>query len=553
MRRFTEPLMPMSSRPIRFFHRGAVVEVDSAATTRTVLDWLREDARCTGTKEGCNEGDCGACTIVLGELPGGATTGTPEIVGGLRLTTANACIQFLPQLDGKALFTVEDLADVGEARPPLGRPEAGGAPSGGSAAAPAASVGARLHPVQRAMVDCHASQCVFCTPGFVMSLWAAYEHHAATGTRPTRQELADELSGNLCRCTGYRPILDAGERMFDLPASSLDTVPALEALEAMASSETFRYAPEGGGEYVAPRTLEAFAAERLAHPEARVLAGSTDIGLWVNKMFRELPSLLYIGGVEALKRVEEREGKLSIGAAASLEEGWQALVARWPTLTDVWLRFAGVPLRHTGTMGGNVANGSPIGDSPPVLMALDASLVLRRGERQRSLPLAEFYTGYMQNRLEPGEFVQAIQVPLGSSAAVRAYKISKRFDCDISALCAGLAIELDDAGLVRTARFAFGGMAATVKRAAAAEAAILGTPWDEAAVAAAQGALGADFAPLTDMRASAAYRLQVAKNLLRRFWLETRRDAPLEERETSVWSTMAHVAPSVVINTPAAP
>jgi len=506
----------MPNRPIRFFHRGAVVEVGDAAPTRTVLDWLREDARCTGTKEGCNEGDCGACTIVVGERPGPATANTAEVVDGLRLTTANACIQFLPALDGKALFTVEDLQRDGSAA---------------------------LHPVQRAMVECHASQCGFCTPGFVMSLWAAYEHHTASGSRPTRQELADELSGNLCRCTGYRPILDAGERMFDLPEQRLATGAALAALEAMATGETFRYAPTGGGEFIAPRTLDAFAAERLARPEARVLAGSTDIGLWVNKMFRDLPVLLFVGAVDELKRVEERDGMLSIGAAASLEEGWRALVARWPSLVDVWLRFAGVPLRHAGTMGGNVANGSPIGDSAPVLMALGASVVLRRGERVRRLALPDFYTGYMENRLEPGEFLQAIELPLDACAAIRAYKISKRFDCDISALCAGLAVELDDAGIVRAARLAFGGMAATVKRAAAAEAALVGQPWCEAVMLAAQQALDADFAPLTDMRASAAYRRQVAKNLLRRFWLETRRDAPLTEPETSVWSAMPHVAP----------
>jgi xanthine dehydrogenase small subunit len=514
----------MSSRPIRFFHRGAVVEVDKVAPTRTVLDWLREEARCIGTKEGCNEGDCGACTVVLGELAPASTAGGPEVVGGLRLTTANACIQFMPALDGKALFTVEDLQD-----------EDGG-----------------LHPVQQAMVDCHASQCGFCTPGFVMSLWAAYEHHRAAATQPTRQQLADELSGNLCRCTGYRPILDAGERMFDLPATRIDTAPAVAALAALASSETFRYAPPGGGEFIAPRTLEAFAAERLARPEARLLAGSTDIGLWVNKMFRALPSLLYIGRVDALRSIEAGDGTLSIGAAASLEEGWRALVAHWPALTDVWLRFAGVPLRHAGTMGGNVANGSPIGDSAPVLMALDASLVLRSGERVRRLALADFYTGYMQNRLEPGEFVQAIEVATESDAVVRAYKISKRFDCDISALCAALALGLDASGIVRSARFAFGGMAATVKRAAAAEAAIVGQAWNEAAVAAAQAAIDRDFAPLSDMRASAGYRLQVARNLLRRFWLETRPAAPLGEPETNVWSRPAQVAPRRA-SAPAAP
>ena len=509
----------MSSRPIRFFHRGAVVEVDGVAPTRTVLDWLREDARCSGTKEGCNEGDCGACTVVVGTLPGAAQAGSPERVGGLRLTTTNACIQFLPTLDGKALFTVEDLK--GPSLHPLKEDE--------------------LHPVQRAMVVCDGSQFGFCTSGFVMSLWATYQHHGALGTRPTRQQLADELSGNLCRCTGYRPILDAGERMFDLPAAPLDTAPARAALEALRSDQTFHYAG-GGAELVAPRTIEAFAAERLANPEARILAGSTDIGLWVNKMFRPLPSLLYIGDVDALKRIEAKDGVLSIGAGASLEEAWRALAGRWPTLTEVWLRFAGVPLRHAGTMGGNVANGSPIGDSAPVLMALDASLVLRRGERIRRLALADFYTGYMQNRLEPGEFVQAIELPLAAATEVRAYKISKRFDCDISAVCAGLAIGLGGE-VVSAVRFAFGGMAATVKRAAQTEAVVLGRPWTEATLRDAQQALAVDFAPLSDMRASAAYRLQVAQNLLRRLWLETRPASPLVTAQTSVWSALAHAAP----------
>ncbi len=504
----------MATRPIRFFHRGAVVEIDAAATTRTVLDWLREEARCTGTKEGCNEGDCGACTVVIAELAPADTAPTPDTAFGLRLRSANACIQFLPTLDGKALFTVEDLATP-----------------------------TTLHPVQQAMVECHGSQCGFCTPGFVMSLWTTYQHHGARGTRPTRQALADELSGNLCRCTGYRPILDAGERMFDLPAMPLDAAPVVAALEGLRTTETFRHVDASGAEMVAPRTLEAFAAERLANPDARILGGSTDIGLWVNKMFRPLPSLLYIGGVDELKRVESRDGVISIGAAASLEDAWRALVARWPTLADMWLRFAGVPLRHAGTMGGNVANGSPIGDSAPVLMALDARLVLRRGDTVRRVPLAGFYTGYMTHELAAGEFVQAIEVPLGSNAKVRAYKISKRFDCDISAVCAGLAIELDDDGTVIAARFAFGGMAATVKRAAKAEATLVGRPWDDVALASAQAALGGDFAPLTDMRASAGYRLQVAQNLLRRFWLETRARDPLHAVDTSVWSTLKHVVP----------
>lgn len=496
----------MNIRPIRFFHRGQVVEVSNAAPTRSVLDWLREDARCTGTKEGCNEGDCGACTVVIGEL---AQPGDAAAVRGLNLQTVNACIQFLPTLNGKALFTVEDLKGADGA----------------------------LHPTQQAMVECHGSQCGFCTPGFVMSMWNAYEHHGACGTRPTRQQMADELSGNLCRCTGYRPILDAGLRMFDLPKVQLDTAPAVAALTSLAGKEAFAYA---GGAFHAPKTLDELAALRERLPKAQVLAGSTDIGLWVNKQFRELGEIIYVGEVAELKRVEARPEGLWIGAGASLESAWRALASRWPALTDVWLRFASPPIRNAGTMGGNVANGSPIGDSPPILMALDAQIELRRGSAVRRIPLTDFYVDYMKNRLEPGEFVQALVIPpLPAARQVRGYKISKRFDCDISALCAGFSIELDG-DTVRAVRLAFGGMAAIVKRAAAAEATLVGQPWNEASLVAAQAALASDFKPLTDMRASAAYRLQVAQNLLRRLWLETRTTDPLPADAVSVFATMAH-------------
>ncbi len=500
----------MSSRPIRFYHRGQIVEVDDVAPTRSVLDWLREDARCTGTKEGCNEGDCGACTVIIGTL---AAPGDAEAVRGLNLQTVNACIQFLPTLDGKALFSVEDLKALTPTH--------------------------ALHPVQQAMVECHGSQCGFCTPGFVMSLWSSYEQHRACGRTPTRQALADELSGNLCRCTGYRPILDAGQRMFELPAVSLDTAPVVAALQRLASDQTFEYEARGAC-FLAPRTLDALADLRAARPEARLLAGSTDVGLWVNKQFRELGEILYLGDVAALKAIEERDGGLWIGAGASLEDAWRALARRWPALTDVWLRFASPPIRHAGTLGGNVANGSPIGDGAPILMALDAQIELRQGHHIRCMPLPDFYVDYMKNRLEPGEFVQALRIPaLAPQRQVRGYKISKRFDCDISAVCAGFAIELDGK-MVRTVRLAFGGMAAIVKRAAHAEAALLGQPWDEAGVAAAQAALAKDFTPLTDMRASAEHRSRVAANLLMRFWLETRPVDPLPPEQTGVFATMLH-------------
>ena len=528
-----------SSQAIRFYHQGRVVEVDGIHPTRSVLDWLREDAHCTGTKEGCNEGDCGACTVVIGEL---AADGAPGAVGGLKLETVNACIQFLPTLHGKALFTVEDL-----------KPQCAAACSGDAKAEKPGKHDkqpvARLHPVQQAMVECHGSQCGFCTPGFVMSLWSNYEHHQAAGTRPTRQQLADDLSGNLCRCTGYRPILDAGQRMFDLPGVRLDTRPVVQALTGLQQDGTFGYAARRNGRtdaFHAPTTLDALATLRVEKPKAQLLAGSTDVGLWVNKQFRDLGDIVYVGNVAEMKVVEEREragesgAELYIGAGASLEAAWRALARRAPALTDVWLRFASPPIRHAGTMGGNVANGSPIGDAPPVLMALDAQIELRQGARVRRMPLEDFYVDYMKNRLEPGEFVQGIAVPLAAlQRQVRAYKISKRFDCDISALCGGFALALDG-DTVSDVRLAFGGMAGVVKRAAGAEAALRGQPWSQASVKAAQQALADDFKPLSDMRASAAYRLQVAQNLIQRLWLETRTTDALPPEATSVWSVMPH-------------
>jgi xanthine dehydrogenase small subunit len=507
----------MSSQPIQFFHRGQVVSVSGAHTTRSVLDWLRENAHCSGTKEGCNEGDCGACTVVIGELADDVNDGNACGVGGLHLRSVNACIQFLPTLHGKALFTVEDLKS---------------------------SDTQALHPVQQAMVECHGSQCGFCTPGFVMTLWSTYQRSQAAGTTPSRQALADELSGNLCRCTGYRPILDAGERMFDLPAVPLNTVPAVAALMSLKNDATFTYQapnPQANGRidhFHAPQSVAALAALRLEKPNAQLLAGCTDVGLWVNKQFRDLGDIIYLGDVAELKQITVANDVLFVGAGATLEAAWRALAQHSAALTDVWLRFASPLIRNVGTMGGNVANGSPIGDTAPVLMALDALIELRCGDAVRRMPLQDFYIDYMRNRLKPGEFVQSMAVPLSAfQKQVRAYKISKRFDCDISALCAGFSIAVQD-NIVTHIRLAFGGMAGTVKRATAAEGTLLGKNWDQSAVAAAKAALLQDFEPLSDMRASAGYRMQVAQNLLQRFWLETRSSKPLSANEVSVWNDM---------------
>jgi xanthine dehydrogenase small subunit len=471
---------------VRFLLGHEPRELRAVDPNLTVLKYLREIERRTGTKEGCAEGDCGACTVVLGEVEGDR----------IRYRAVNACILFTPQLDGKQLITVEHLR----------RPD-------GS-----------LHPAQQAMVECHGSQCGFCTPGFVMSLFALY-HEERT---PSRQRVLDVLAGNLCRCTGYRPIVDAAHRMYELGADdefSAREAETLAQLKALGRDDRLAFAHRGK-RYFAPRRIDDLAALCEQFPGACLLAGGTDVGLWVTKQHRDLDALIYVGDVDELRRLEATDTHLEIGAAVTYTDAMDALGDRWPDFGELIRRLGSVQIRNSGTVGGNVANGSPIGDSMPALSALDAELVLRKGLAHRELPLEDFYLDYRKTALQPGEFVELIRVPLPQGEEqFRCYKLAKRFDQDISALLGAFRVQLDQ-GKVAGVRIAYGGMAAIPKRARGCERALRGRPWTEATIARGREALARELAPISDMRARAAYRLLAAQNLLTKFYLETNAPTP---------------------------
>lgn len=477
----------MSRSSIRFILNGAIVEAPDAPPTTTLLQHLREGCGLTGTKEGCAEGDCGACTVLVGDLNAGT----------IEYKAVNACIRFLPTVDGKSVLTVEGVKS----------PES-------------------LHPVQQAMVDCHGSQCGFCTPGFVMSLLGAY----LEGSEHSRPDLVRTLSGNLCRCTGYRPILDAGIRMGDYPAPArwsredAQSTERRQQLESIRRNEPLELDAAPG--YAAPQSLDDFATRYSAQPNSLILAGGTDVGLWVTKHLRDLPPILYIGEIAELKMLREHDGWLDIGAAVTLDAAYAALTARYPMLADFADRFASVPIRNSGTLCGNLANGSPIGDSMPLLIVLGSQVILRKGDRMRELPLEDLYLGYQKKALEPGEFIAAVRIPLPRpNLLVATYKVAKRHDQDISAVCGAYSVELAS-GWIQSARIAYGGMAATPKRATHAESSLFGQPWSGTSIDAAMAAMAQDYQPISDMRASGAYRARIAANLLKRFYLEHRNGMP---------------------------
>lgn len=474
-----------SSQPLRFWRRGEIVCVSNVTPERTLLELLREDLRACDTKEGCAAGDCGACTVVVADSPDGEH---------LNYRAINSCIRPAHAIDGLALWTAADLPS----------------PDG------------TLHPVQQALVDQHATQCGFCTPGFVMSLFSLYQRTVARGRAPTETEIHDALSGNLCRCTGYRAILDAARQLGQM-ATAL-AVPGGDESTLARQLRTLPARDNAQADYALPTTLNELLQLRASRPEAQLIAGATDAGLWITQGLQRMPSIIDLTRVQALRAVERYPHHLAIGAAVPLQEAFEALAQDRPAITAFAQRFAGWPIRQSGTLAGNVANGSPIGDAMPLLLALDAHLVLMawRDGRQvhRELPLADFYTGYRQNVMAPDEVLAWIKVAHPQRHEwLGLYKIAKRVEDDISAVCLALRIEAEG-GQLHTVRIGVGGVAATPARALQTESVMQGQP-DEARIwTQARDTLAGEFSPLSDLRASSHYRRRVLHNLMERARLE---------------------------------
>ena len=453
--------------------------IEQLCPNTTVLEYLREHRQLTGTKEGCASGDCGACTVVIASSEG----------GDLHYQAINACITLVASLQGKQLITVEHLQQQEQ-----------------------------LHPSQQSLVDCHGSQCGFCTPGFVMSLFAYGKNHVS----PERHSILSALGGNLCRCTGYRPIIDAAVQMYEpSPSDQFDhqRQQTLAQLDAMATATTVSLTG-ADKQYFAPGDRKQLSALLLEYPAARLVAGATDLALEITQNLATIDTLIYTGAVAQLKMIDEREQALHIGAAVTYSEAESALISAYPDLEELLERLGSKQVRNQGTVGGNIANGSPIADMPPVLIALGASLQLRRGDQSRVIGIADFYLGYKHTALATSEYIEQIIIPkLEQPQWLKVYKISKRLEDDISATCAAIKLQVNNS-VITGASIAFGGMAAIPKHAQHCEQALLGKPWSEASIEQAMAALTQDFEPISDFRASANYRLQVSKNLLLRYFHE---------------------------------
>lgn len=474
---------------IHFLLNDQLVSLEDCAPDLTVLEFLRTVRGQKGTKEGCASGDCGACTLVVAE----------PAESGLRYSSLNSCITFVGTLHGKQLLTVEHLESSGA-----------------------------LHPVQQAMVDLHGSQCGFCTPGFIMSMFALYKNCDT----PSRQDVERALAGNLCRCTGYRPIIDAALSLAGKGAQDQFTGKEAEVSERL--SQILRDTPtgsmtQGNKRFYLPASSDEVASLLQAYPQAKLLAGGTDLALGVTQQLQQPEVLIYTGRVAEMSAVRVTDSALLIGGGVTYSSAEPSLKSHFPAFAALLERLGSLQIRNQGTLGGNLANASPIGDTPPVLLALEAKIHVRAGNRCEVVPVDEFFTGYRETAMPELGFIEQIEIPFVSGRQLYVYKVSKRLDDDISAVCAAFGLQLEE-GVVTAARLGFGGMAATPARALEAEKALIGQPFNEAGIQAAQQALAKDFAPIDDVRASGRYRLMVAQNLLLRAVLEENdpMDQPLE-------------------------
>ena len=439
-----------------------------------LLDYLRAQGL-TGTKEGCASGDCGACAVAAGE---------PDEGGGVRYRAVNSCVCFLRSMAGKQIVTVEGLAD--EDGP---------------------------HPVQQAMVENHASQCGFCTPGFVMALFSHFHGGGGFG----RDDIVSALAGNLCRCTGYRPIIAAG---MSLKSAGTGAARA-RAIRRAAAKMRAMQGGAGGGDFFAPESAGEAAAILKKRPAARILAGGTDLGLEASQAFRPLSPVVDLGRAPGLARIAEDDNSWTLGATVSFERCAEVL-AGLPDFGELISRFGSPQIRARATVGGNIANASPVADGSPLFLALDGVLNLRRGSVRRAVPLSSFFRSHKKTALRAGEFVESVRLRKPKAGALfRAMKVGKRREDDIAAVCGVFNLEIEK-GRVRRARIAFGGMAAAPARARLCEKALVGEKWGAAGVERAVAALARDFSPISDARASAGYRARVAGNLLRKVRLESR-------------------------------
>jgi xanthine dehydrogenase small subunit len=479
--------MTQVTNTVRFVLDGQIVEAVGVRRTTTVLDHLREKLHRTGTKEGCAEGDCGACVVMVGELNAQGNA--------IDYIAVNSCIQLLPSLDGKSVKTVESLKN----------------PDG------------TLHPVQQEMVACHGSQCGFCTPGIVMSLVNLVQKNDT----PSRLQITDALSGNLCRCTGYKPIIESAQKACAHKAQlKLQDSADVPLLKEIARSKNPTVTLDGeilvqpvvrtrkGNEFVSPATLAEVADYLVKHPQTTLLAGSTEIGLQVNKQFTRPEHIMYLGNVTELRQVQDSAQAWRIGAMVSLEQTLDLIREAYPDFAEVLRRFGSPPIRSTATLAGNIANGSPIGDSMPCLMALGATLALRRGDKTRQLALDQFYTGQKKNVLQAGEFIEAIVLPKPVAGQVfRAHKVSKRFEQDISATCAAISYTLKQ-GVLSGVRLAYNGLAPSPCRAPQLEAVLEGKAPADVQAADLDAAIAASFTARDGLRATWTYRALVARNLV---------------------------------------